>query len=53
MEKRSRVEYPTSQEPVMVKRYHVHLSDDQRLHVEQIVSRGKTRPGSLPALASS
>jgi transposase len=26
----------------MVKRYHVHLSDDERLQLEQLVSRGKT-----------
>jgi transposase len=26
----------------MVKRYHVHLSDDDRTRVEQVISRGKT-----------
>src|SRR5579884_1708218 len=33
---------PPSLEPIMVKRYHVHLSDDDRTRLEQVLSRGKT-----------
>jgi transposase len=36
------VEYPTLPEPSMVKRYHVQLSPDDRQHLEQMISRGKT-----------
>jgi transposase len=42
MQAGSRVKYPLSPEPAMVKRYHVRLSNDERTHVEQIISRGKT-----------
>lgn len=37
-----RVEYPTSPEPNMVKRYHVQLTSDDRQQLEQLVSRGKS-----------
>jgi hypothetical protein len=43
-----RVGYSLVPERPMVKRYHVELSPDDRQHLDQMISRGKTAARSAP-----